>query len=62
VAVIEALLASAAILLILVAGLTVDALYQRFARRNPGLGPFRPQGGGCGGGCRCSGGRCGVRD
>lgn len=59
---IEALLASAAILLMLVAGLTVDALYQRFARRNPGLGPFRPQGGGCGGGCRCSGGRCGVGD
>ena len=58
---IEALLASAAILAILLAGLTVDAAYQRFARRNPRLGPYRAQGG-CGGGCRCSGGRCGVSD
>ena len=59
---IEALFASAVILLILLGGLTVDAIYQRFARRNPGLGPFRSEGGGGGGGCRCSGGRCGVGD
>ena len=58
---IEALFASAVILVILVAGLTVDAAYQRFARRNPGLGPFRAEGG-CGGGCRCGRGRCGAGD
>jgi hypothetical protein len=59
--VIEALFASAVILLILLGGLTVDALYQRFARRNPGLGPFRGEGG-CGGGCRCSGRSCRIGD
>ena len=59
---IEALLASAVILVILLVGLTVDALYRRFARRNPALGPFRPEGSGCGGGCRCSGGRCETGD
>lgn len=58
---IEALFASAAILLILLGGLAVDGVYRRFARRHPELGPFRPEGG-CGGGCRCSGGRCGLGD
>ena len=58
---IEALFASAAILVILLGGLTVDAVYQRFARRNPGLGPFRSEGG-CGGGCRCSGRSCRIED
>jgi hypothetical protein len=55
--VIKAVLASAAILLIMLLGLFVDALYRRFARRNPALGPFRPEGGGCGR-CACGGGRC----
>lgn len=55
---IEALIASAVILVILLGGLSVDALYRRFARRHPELGPFRAEGG-CGGGCRCSDGRCG---
>jgi hypothetical protein len=59
--VIEALFASAVILVILLGGLTVDALYQRFARRNPALGPFRGEGG-CGGGCRCRGGQCRIED
>jgi hypothetical protein len=59
--VIEALVASAAILAILLGGLGVDALYRRFARRHPELGPFRPEGG-CGGGCRCRGGGCGAGD
>ena len=56
---IEALAASAVILLMLLGGLFVDALYQRFARRNPSLGPFRGEGG-CGGGCRCSGRSCRI--
>lgn len=30
------------------AGILVDRLYQRFARRNPALGPFRRNDGGCG--------------
>jgi hypothetical protein len=60
-AVIDALIASAVILAILLGGLAVDAFYRRFARRHPDLGPFRPEGG-CGGGCRCSGGRCGSGD
>lgn len=58
---IEGLLASAVILLMLLGGLAVDGLYRRFAKRHPELGPFRPEGG-CGGGCRCSGGRCGPSD
>ncbi len=29
-------------------GILIDRFYQRFARRNPGLGPFRKNDGGCG--------------
>ena len=29
-------------------GILVDRLYNRFARRNPQLGPFRKNDGGCG--------------
>lgn len=29
-------------------GILVDRLYRRFARRNPELGPFRKNDGGCG--------------
>jgi len=44
------------ILLLLLAGIAVDRIYRLFAYRNPQLGPFRQENGGCGG---CSGGRCG---
>ncbi len=33
---------------VMVAGIAVDRLYARFARRNPELGPFRKNDGGCG--------------
>jgi hypothetical protein len=33
---------------ILVGGIVVDRIYGRFARRNPQLGPFRKNDGGCG--------------
>ena len=33
---------------ILGAGIAVDRLYRRFARRNPGLGPVRDAGHACG--------------
>ncbi len=50
------------ILILLLAGLGINRLYQDFARRNPQLGPFRnPDAGGCGacsGGHGCSGDRC----
>lgn len=31
-----------------IAGVVVDRLYRRFARRHPQLGPFRKNDGGCG--------------
>ena len=52
------LLASAVILLVLMGWIWVDRAYQAFARRHPDLGPYREPGGGCGGGCSCSGGGC----
>jgi hypothetical protein len=45
------------ILLIMLAGIVVDRFYRLFARRHPELGPFRKEGGGCGG--SCGGGGCG---
>lgn len=33
---------------VMVGGIAVDRLYARFARRNPELGPFRKNDGGCG--------------
>jgi hypothetical protein len=33
---------------IMAGGIVVDRLYARFARRNPQLGPFRKNDGGCG--------------
>lgn len=44
------------ILGLLLAWIGVQRFYARFARRNPELGPFRGEGGGCGG---CSPGGCG---
>jgi hypothetical protein len=33
---------------VMIGGIAVDRLYARFARRNPELGPFRKNDGGCG--------------
>ncbi len=44
------------LLALVMAGVAVDGIYRRFARRHPELGPFRKEGGGCG---ACSGGHCG---
>jgi hypothetical protein len=33
---------------IMIGGIAVDRIYARFARRNPQLGPFRKNDGGCG--------------
>jgi hypothetical protein len=33
---------------VMIGGIAVDRLYARFARRNPQLGPFRKNDGGCG--------------
>jgi len=58
--VIDALIASAVILAILLGGLAVDAstAASHGATRTSAV----PAEGGCGGGCRCSGGRCGSGD
>lgn len=52
------------ILLIMLAGIVVDRFYSLFARRHPELGPFRKEGGGCGGNCgsgACGGNSCDTR-
>jgi hypothetical protein len=36
------------IYIVLFGGILVDRIYARFARRNPQLGPFRKNDGGCG--------------
>ena len=36
------------IFILLFGGILADRLYSRFARRNPELGPFRSNDGGCG--------------
>jgi hypothetical protein len=48
------LLAIALIFALLLAGIAVDRLYRAFAARNPQLGPFRKNDGGCG----CCAGKC----
>ena len=56
---VEYLLASGIILAVMVGWLFVEELYRRFSRRHPELGPFRQEGGGCGGSsCGCNGGSC----
>jgi len=53
------------ILLIMLAGIVVDRFYRLFARRHPELGPFRKEGGGCGGPCcsgTCGGNACDTRN
>lgn len=51
------------ILVLLLAWVAVQQFYRLFARRHPGLGPFRKEGGGCGGcmGGTCGGGVCGTK-
>jgi hypothetical protein len=44
---------------ILVGGIAVDRIYAHFARRNPQLGPFRKNDGGCG--CCAAKGACNDR-
>jgi hypothetical protein len=39
---------------LMLTGIAVDRLYRRFAARNPQLGPFRKNDGGCG----CCAGKC----
>jgi hypothetical protein len=50
------LLASAVIFFVLVAWQLIEYGYRRFARRHPGLGPYRPEAG-CGD-CACGQGGC----
>jgi hypothetical protein len=45
--------------------IAVERFYRRFARRHPDLGPYREQGGRCGGHCAggaCGGETCGTKD
>ncbi len=48
------------VFLVLVGGIAVDRIYSRFARRNPELGPFRKNDGGCG--CCAAKEACESRD
>jgi hypothetical protein len=50
------LLASAVIFVVLAAWQAIEYGYRRFARRHPGLGPYRPEQG-CGD-CACGQGSC----
>lgn len=54
--------AIAAIFSLVLAGITVDRIYRRFAMRNPSLGPFRDAGkcGSCKGGSGCNDSACDV--
>lgn len=53
------LIAIGLIFTIMACGILVQRLYLRFARRNPDLGPFRQESGGCG---TCSAGSgCGGK-
>jgi hypothetical protein len=58
---VKILIASAVIFVVLAGWVWVQQRYDTFARRHPRLGPFRPEDGGCGGGCACKGGQCGTR-
>jgi len=61
---VEFLAASLIIFGVLVGWVWVQQVYAAFSRRNPDLGPFRAQGGGCGGngGCSCSAEHCSRRN
>jgi hypothetical protein len=54
------LLASAVIFVVLAAWQAIEYGYRRFARRHPGLGPYRPEQG-CGD-CACGQGSCTATD
>ncbi len=43
---------------LLLGWVAVQEMARRFARAHPELGPFREEGGGCGGHCSCLGGSC----
>lgn len=53
----EYLIAIGAILLLLLAWVTVQHVARLFAKRHPEFGPVR-EGGGCGSSCSCSTGGC----
>ena len=56
---VKVLVAAALIFAVLVGWLYVEAIYRRFARRHPELGPYRDNESGCGkGGCSCQAGSC----
>lgn len=46
---------------LLLGWILVQEVARRFARAHPELGPFREEGGGCGGNCGCHGGGCQKR-
>jgi hypothetical protein len=55
----KVLIASTVIFAVLVGWVWVQQAYAAFASRNPRLGPFRQEGGGCaGGGCNCGRTHC----
>ena len=53
--------ASGVIFAVLTGWLYVQHIYREYARRHPGQGPFREEGGGCGGSCACKQGSCPVK-
>lgn len=55
---VEVLVAAATIFVSMAGWLWVQTVYARFALRHPELGPFRGEGGECGGGCSCGKGGC----
>ena len=55
------LVAMTVIPMMLLGWILVQHWARRFAARHPEFGPAREEGGGCGGGCSCSGGQCSAR-
>jgi hypothetical protein len=51
-------LAAGLILLALLGWIRVQQAARDYAARHPEFGAAREEGGGCGGGCACSGGQC----
>jgi len=58
---VKVLVASGVIFFVLLGWLWVQRRYRQFAADNPHLGPFRSEGGRCGG-CSCGGGSCRAGD
>ncbi len=60
-ALLDAALAMGLILLALLGWIRVQQMARDYAARHPEFGPAREEGGGCGTGCSCSGGKCATR-